>query len=172
MTYDELINKWECLKDKAISSGDKDDMELLESIADNMFFWMAKNQSALANGVIEKMCAINWNNYLTKSESDIIISKMDPKPIWSYQQISDALTQLNLPLEEEPYYNGYALYVAINMIWSDDSDSIASFMGKSKAEVDNVSMLKACYSLAINKLKDKDKVFDIRNYFYADELNA
>ena len=60
--------------------------------------------------------------------------------------------------ECESYYNRYALYVAINMIYSDFATKLVQF-------VDEDKMVEVVYRLAVDKLKDKDRPRFIREYF-------
>ena len=63
-------------------------------------------------------------------------------------------------------YNSYAMYVGISMKYSDSALTLAErVLKKSIAEVDELDMLKMCYYLAKDSLKDKDGVFNIRKYF-------
>ena len=52
------------------------------------------------------------------------------------------------------------------MKYSDSASTIADIvLKKSLNEVDGSEMLRICYHLALDLLKDKDGVFDIRKYF-------
>ena len=75
------------------------------------------------------------------------------------------MTNLGFPKDEEPYYNEHALYVTMCMISSDSGDTIVSEMNALGASIDRDSMFKFIYKLALDKLKDKDRMFNIRNYF-------
>lgn len=66
---------------------------------------------------------------------------------------------------EEPCYSKNALYVTMCMISSDSSDTIMNMLSASGVEMDRERMFDFVYHLALDKLKDKDKVYDIRNYF-------
>ena len=58
------------------------------------------------------------------------------------------------------------MYVAMNMIYSDSAHSIAKIAGKSLSEMSKEDLFKAIHLLALDKLKDKDGMFDIRAYFH------
>lgn len=76
------------------------------------------------------------------------------------------MVNLGLPTEEEPYYNDYALYVAMNQVISDHGCTVAKILGKeSVKDIDSDNLVKYGYSLALDLLKDKDGVYDIREYF-------
>ena len=62
------------------------------------------------------------------------------------------------PLEEWPCYNKCALYVTMNMIMSDSSATLSHF-------VNSGELFKLVHELALDKLKDKDGVFNVRRYF-------
>jgi len=69
------------------------------------------------------------------------------------------MEQVNEPLERLPNYNKCALYVTMCMIDSDDGNTLKKLV---KTDTDYFRLV---YELAVNKLTDKDKVFDIRHYF-------
>ena len=69
-------------------------------------------------------------------------------------------------MEDKPYYNDYALYVAMNQVVSDHGCTIAKILGKeSVKDIDTDNLVKYAYNLALDLLKDKDGVYDIREYF-------
>lgn len=127
---------------------------------------MASKHPELAQEYIEKLCAIKWKNYLTKKEALDIIGKMNPEATWDMQTWLNAMANLGLPTEEEPYYNDYALYVAMNQVISDHGCTVAKILGKeSVKDIDTDNLVKYGYNLALDLLKDKDGVYDIREYF-------
>lgn len=127
---------------------------------------MASKHPELAQEYIEKLCAIKWRNYLTKKEALSIIQKMDPKATWDMQVWSSEMKNHNLHTEDSPCYNDYALYVAMNQVVSDHGETIAKILGKdSLSDIGDNHLLVYAYSLAIDLLKDKDGVYDIREYF-------
>ena len=91
---------------------------------------MASKHPELAQEYIEKLCAIKWKNYLTKKEASEIVSGMNPPVTWDMQTWLDALENLGLAMEEEPYYNDYALYVAMNQVISDTAVLLQRFLAK------------------------------------------
>ena len=127
---------------------------------------MATKHPELAQEYLEKLCAIKWKNYLTKKEASEIVSDMNPPVTWDMQTWLNAMANLGLPTEEEPYYNDYALYVAMNQVISDHGETIAMIKGeKSLSDVNKAELVEYAYKLAIDLLKDKDGVYNIREYF-------
>lgn len=127
---------------------------------------MADRHPELAQEYIEKLCAIKWKNYLTKNEALSIIQKMDPKATWDMQVWSCEMKKNNLHTEEIPCYNEYALYVAMNQVVSDHGETVAKILGKDNLrDIDDDHLLVYAYSLAVDLLKDKDGVYNIREYF-------
>lgn len=98
-------------------------------------------------------------------EADKIVEAMNPKPVWDKEQLMEGLQKLELPTEEVPYFNDNALYVTVSMVYSDSAKTIANIIGKPLAEIDDDTMMKAIYSLAMDKLKDVDGKFSVRRYF-------
>lgn len=74
------------------------------------------------------------------------------------------LTQKGLPLEDKPYYNWPALWLTVNMIYSDFADTFVELLGTKE----NERIAIASYKMAIKKLKDKDREHFVRDYFDLD----
>ena len=127
---------------------------------------MVAKHPEMAQEYIEKLCAIKWKNYLTKKEASEIVDGMNPPATWDMQTWLKAMTSLELATEEKPYYNDYALYVAMNQVVSDHGCTIAKILDKEDVkEIGNELLVKYAHSLAIDLLKDKDGMYDIREYF-------
>ena len=127
---------------------------------------MAAKHPELAQEYIEKLCAIKWKNYLIKKEASEIVDGMNPSATWDMQTWISAMKGLGLATEEKPYYNDCALFVAMNQVVSDHGCTIAKILGKEDVkEIGNELLVKYAHSLAIDLLKDKDGVYDIREYF-------
>lgn len=165
MTTTELKEKFDELYNYMSVSGNSKYMKVFGKVMQEMMDWFIINKPDTAMMLIDKLESIKWKNYLSRSEADEIIAKMLPRPIWTREQWMSAMENIGLDTEEEPCYNSCALFVAMSMEYSDSSHTIAKLMGKTPDEVSNDDMLKATYLLALDKLKDKDKVFCIREYF-------
>lgn len=161
----ELIEKFEALYDMMATSNNPKYMQVFGGAMKEMFKWFADNRPETAQDFLDTLCAIKWNNYLTKKEADRIISKMEPAAMWSREQWKREMEKLGIVTEEAPYYNMCALYVEMNAIYSDSGKTIAELLGTTLDEITNEDMLKAVHRLALDKLKDIDGVFNIRTYF-------
>ena len=140
------------------NSKDPENMKIFGGIMIEMFMWMADNKPELAQEWLEKLSAVKWDNYLTQREAESIVAKMDPKGPWSREQWRAAMEQHNFPLEKEPCYNRCALYVKMSEIYSDSIDTLRKIVG-------NGDVFDAIYHLALDKLCDKDKRYNIRSYY-------
>ena len=105
--------------------------------------------------------AVVYNNYLTHEEAKAILATfhnadgtMGAK--WSCDDVERWLKSKSLPHDEMPYYNFYALAVAMNRISSDYGVEL-------KELTDDYAL--ACYTLALCDLKDIDRPRWIREYF-------
>lgn len=158
MNKQELKAKFTDAYNLIVDSEDTDKMEVLGQVVKEQINWFINNKPDMAEDFIDRLCSVNWNNYITYKEAPTIVGNMNPKPLWSLSQIEEALSDNDLPEQEYPYYNKYALLVAIAMKASDHSESLLKVVDKNQ-------LFKVIYDLAIDVLKDKDGVFNIRKYF-------
>ena len=158
MNAEEMMKKYDQLYEKMATSGKIEYMKLFGKVGRESMMLLAKNMPERAQELIEKLCSINWDNYLTEREAEAIVLKMDPQRPWSREQWRSAMEQHRYALEEEPSYNSCAMYVTMCMIYSDDNETL-------KRYATGVDMFEFIHALALDKLKDKDKVFCVRKYF-------
>ena len=76
-----------------------------------------------------------------------------------------AMDALGLEKERYPMFNSCAMWVVMNMIYSDSGKTIASIMGGDINSVNQNDLVKAIHALAIDKLTDEDGNFNVRRYF-------
>ena len=119
----------------------------------------------VAQEYIDRLEAINWHNYLSKKEATQIVSDMEPEGGWNTSEWESCMKSQGICLEEEPYYNKWAMYTAMNMVYSDSIKTIAKIAGKPLTEMSQEERFNAVHLLALDKLKDKDGVFNVRKYF-------
>jgi len=154
--YEELYNNMASSKDvtKMIIFGNAEKWVFGELLAQN---------PRLAERWLEKLEASCWNNYLTKTEAEEIVTTLinqngSKGGKWSYMQFEAAVKSLNGMMEDKPYYNNYAMWATANMLYSDHAKSLSEF-------VQEKDMPKAIYLLAVEKLKDVDHPRFAREYF-------
>lgn len=133
-------------------------MRTFGNVHKEMMDWFIANKPELAQNWLERLASIKWNNYLTQKEAETIVSNMNPKAPWSREQWASAMQQQGFPLEDEPCYNRCALWTTMNMIMSDSSETLTKY-------VEEKYLFKLVHDLAIDKLTDRDHVFNIRAYF-------
>lgn len=149
------------LYDYIVNSEDPNKMHVLGQVVKSMMNRFIESQPQWAREYLDTLQAVKWHNYLTLKEAEQIVSNMVPKPTWSYATWENMMHTLNLPLQDEPYYNSTALYVTMQMICSDDGETLESILNTENRE----TFFKLVYKLALNKLCDKDKMFNVRKYF-------
>lgn len=178
MTTQELKERYVSLYNEMKSSRDVSKMKIFGAAFSDMFNRVATSHPDIAAAVVEMLSAIEYHNYATKQEAmevadkfindDTLISGgVEPTrgAHWNIELLKGFLTQKNLPLEEKPYYNWAALWLTVNMIYSDYANVLVELLGSK----DNERIATACYKMAIKKLKDLDRPRFIREYFHLDD---
>lgn len=166
MEAKDIMSKFDELYGMMASSTNVKYMRVFGNTMRCMMKDMVAKHPELAQEYLEKLCAIKWKNYLTKKEASEIVNGMDPSATWDMQTWLNAMTGLAIATEEKPYYNDYALYVAMNQVVSDHGCTVAKMLGKgSVKDIDPEHLVKYAHELALDLLKDKDGVYDIREYF-------
>ena len=158
MTSEEMRNEFYALYNMMANSKNVNYMRTFGMVHKEMMEWMIQNKPEAAQAWLEKLESIRWKNYLTPKEAEAIVAKMDPKAPWTRDQWTQEMQKHGYPMEKEPCYNRCALWVAMNMIMSDSSETLANY-------VDSSTMFEIVYYLAVDKLTDKDGMFNIRSYF-------
>lgn len=158
MTQEELKKEFYSLYEMMANSKKVSFMHTFGTVHKEMFEWFAANKPDLAEEWLEKLESIRWDNYLSPKEAESIVSKMKPKAPWTREQWRGAMEQHGYDLEDEPCYNRCALWVTMNMIMSDSSETLSKYIPGDK-------MFEVVYNLALDKLEDEDEKFNIRTYF-------
>jgi hypothetical protein len=162
----EIKQKFEALYNTMATSNEPKYMSIFGETIKAMLDDMIAVKPELAREYVEKLEAIEWNNYLTKKEAMEIVEGMSPSSNWSADAWLDCMEKAELCMEEKPYYNDYALFVAMNQVISDHGNTLALVMGKeSESEVEPNELIRIAYKMAIDLLKDKDNRYNIRRYF-------
>ena len=166
MTPEEMREEFYALYNMMASSNNVAFMHTFGQVHKEMMEWMIANKPNEAQEWLEKLESIKWDNYLTPKEAEKIVVKMMPKAPWSRDVWRQAMTQLGLPMEEEPYYNSCALWVVMNQVYTDHAQTIADNVIKQPlADIPVEELVPMIRALALDLLKDKDGVYCVRSYF-------
>jgi len=145
MNAQELREKYLALYEYMAQSKDPANMNAFGKVMTEMMNELIAGSPNRAEEYISKLEAIRWNEYLTRKEAEKIVSEMNPKAPWSYDQWKAAMEQYGYPLDCEPCYNRYALWVVMEDIMSKSSNTISKY-------IDNGKVFSAVYDLAVDML--------------------
>lgn len=174
MTTQEMKDSFTALLAAAVEAREPAKMRILADSYTRLFSKVAEAHPDIAMAALSLLAPIEYHNYLTAEEATAIASKFinadrnvsgaseySKGPHWSMDVLRSFLTSRNLPVEEKPYYNWPALWVAVNMIYSDYADTLSDLLGSKE----NERIATASYKMAVRKLKDLDRPSFIREYF-------
>lgn len=157
--------EYDSLYQRMATSGKPEYMKVFGSVMNDMMGWMIANKPDLAKEWVDRLQSIKWDNYLTESEAESIVSKMKPSAPWSRETWRSAMQSIGIPTEEKPFYNPCAMWVVMNMVYSDHGHSIADIAGKPLSEMPTEAIVRAVHSMAEDLLCDEDRRFNVRRYF-------
>lgn len=159
----DLFERYEELYEEMATSGDKNKMIAFGNAERWAFKKMVDMSPKDAQCWLDKLEAMNWNNYLSKWEAEEAVIKLVNQngmkgPHWNFDVFKNAVESVGGMMSEKPYYNCYALWATANMLYSDHYESAKKFVPEN-------DMPKYFYSMAVEKLKDVDKPKFARWYF-------
>ena len=160
---EEMMKRFDELVGKIVASKDPEKMKVLAAADTYGFRQMAAMQPKSAQRWLDKLEAVEWNNYLSADEAEQIaagfVNQNGSKgPKWPLSQFEALVGSLGGETESVPYYNKYALWVTANMIYSDHARSLSEI-------VPEADLPKIIYKMAVEKLKDPDRPGFVRDYF-------
>ena len=163
MGTEHILDRYNELYDIMSSSDDLQKMHIFGEAERWAFAQVAAAHPEIAEKWLAKIEAVDWNNYLSEDEAGCIVSKMVGQsgregPEWSMEEVEKLVKNIGGNIESAPFYNRFALYVAINAIASDHRDSIRSFLPEQ-------DFLRLSYKMAVDKLTDADRRQYIRAYY-------
>lgn len=178
MNAQELKARYAELYADMARSKDVSKMKLFGTAFSQMFDAVAVKHPDIAMATIEFLSAMEYHNFVTLPEATAVASHFinddtyvsgatEPSKgaHWPMETLKSFLTQRGLPLEEKPYFNWPALWLTVNMEYSDYAEAFAKLLGSKE----NEKIATASYTLAVKKLKDKDRPHFIREYFGLDD---
>ena len=166
----QMIDRYNQLYDIMRESKDPKKMKIFGDAEKFVFKELLGISSDLSERWLSYLEAICWENYLSEKEAINIckrtINQDKTKGFhWQYDVFVSTMKSLNKEIEKTYKYNSYALYVTINLIYSDHAKSITEDMDFTNINsVPNERMLLSCYRKAIEKFDDIDKNYNIREY--------
>lgn len=161
---DDYIKRYRELYDEMAMSKDPKKMIVFGDAERWVFSMIAEKHPELAEKWLSKLEAGKWNNYLSKSEAEEIVSALVNQDgshgaHWSYETFKAAVESLGGKMTDEPYYNCWALWTVANMRYSDNAKSASEFVPKDL-------MPKFFYNVAVEDLKDIDRPKFVRDYLH------
>ena len=161
-----MKEQYDLLYDFMAASRDPKNMKAFGRVMTEMMDVMIQKMPAEAEEMVQKLEAIRWKQYLTPKEAEKIVAGMEPKAPWSRDVWNKAMSDLGLPVEEAPCYNRCALWTEMNKQYSDHAESLAQKVWKKPLDaIPAGEIVPVIHALAIDVLKDKDGVYNIRSYF-------
>lgn len=165
MDVQQLKERYQHLYDYMSASRDPKNMKIFGAVMTEMMNAMLQKMPAEAEEMVEKLESIKWHQFLTPKEAETIVNNMQPKAPWNREVWNSAMDSLNLIKEEEPFFNRCALWAEMNKQYSDHGESIATLLGKPLNEIPADVIVPAMHRFALDTLKDKDDIYNIRRYF-------
>lgn len=165
MTQEELKTKFDNLYSYMSSSNEPKYMMLFGSVMEEMMDWVIVNKPDAAEAWIEKLCAIKWEQYLTKTEAQNIVANMQPKAPWAYDVWDNAMTKFGLEKERDYVFNSYALWVVMSQVYTDFGRTLAKALGMPLEQIPAETLLPIIHEMALDLLLDEDGVYSVRAYF-------
>ena len=172
MNLEEMKSRYQYLYDLMASSKDPAKMMVFGKAEHHMFDKLATTNPQMAKEWLERLESVSWNNYLTETQSEKLASKLVNQdgtigPHWPMDIFFNVVPKLEGKLDDEPYYNRYALWLVANAHYSDFARSTAEDMGYNlPEEVPGERMALSMYRKAVESLTDVDRVHYIADYYH------
>lgn len=158
-----MIERYNELYKDMATSKDVEKMHVFGAVGKWMFCQLAEMNPRAAQMALDKLEALNWNNYLSAKEAEEIVSLLVNQngtkgPKWTFSQFENLIEDIDENDECPPYFNKYALWAVMNMLYSDHAKTAIKF-------VEETELPKYFFELAVEKLKDPDRPRFVRMYF-------
>lgn len=174
MTQQELKQRYDDLYALMQESKNVQNMRIFGDAFTRLFVKTVEMHPELAEATINLLSAVEFHNFVTQEEATVIAAKFinddtyltgNEKPTlgphWRMEDMRTFLASKQLPTSDKPYYNWPALWLVMNMTYSDFADALSKLLGTKDPE----RIATACYELSIKKLKDVDRPSFVRPYF-------
>lgn len=162
----EIKEQYTALYDYMSQSKDPKNMMAFGHVMTDMMDYLIQYKPDVAEDMVNKLEAIKWKQYLTPKEAETIVANMVPAAPWKRDVWTKAMADMGIPTEEQPFYNSCALWTEMNKQYSDHAQSLAEKVWKKPlATIPAEDIIPVIHAFALDVLKDKDGVYDIRSYF-------
>lgn len=163
---EELIKRYESLYADMATAKDPKKMMVFGEAEKWVFHAVAEKHPELAEKWLSKLESSRWNNYLSEEEAERIVENLKERHgdvvakrhEWTYPAFRSIVESMGGETSFEPYYNCYALWATMNMLYSDHTDTVNMFVQPNLRA-------KYYYQMAVDKLKDVDRPHFVREYF-------
>lgn len=167
---EDLIKKYDELYEDMAKAKDPRKMMVFGDAEKWMFHSLAEKHPEIAEKWLERLEVGRWNNYLTEDEAEDIVESLEERQgdmvihrhEWDYNVLKNAVESMGGNLSEAPFFNCWALWATMNMLYSDHAGTVNMFIQPNMR-------VKFYYHLALDKLKDVDRPHFIRKYFSLDK---
>lgn len=172
MNAEEMKSRYQHLYDKMKESNDVEKMMIFGNAEHKMFNKLVASNPSMAKEWLNMLEAVCWNNFLTEEQAEQLAANIvnqdgSSGPYWPMDVFFNVVPKLGGNVEDEPYYNKYALWLVANAHYSDFARSTAEDMGYTNpAEVPAEKMALSMYKKAVESLKDIDREHYIANYYH------
>lgn len=163
----ELKEKYEQLYKDLVDSNDTENMQLLGSVMTNLMNRVIERDSDFAERQLEILESAKWHQYLTSDEAEELSKKLKKGVRWTYSVWESAMKQYELETEQSPYFNKYALWIVMNILYARHAETISQkILECSLEEATNEQLISVIYSLSVDLLKDDEDIFSIKDMLY------
>lgn len=163
---DEMTKRFEELYDNMATSKDHAKMHVFGNAEKWLFPQLVVLQPKLARQWLDKLEASEWNNYLSQTEAEDIVAKLENQNgshggKWTFTAFEQAVENMGKHTEHAPYFNNYALWAVANMKYSDHARSLSEALNGDKEK-----LFALIYALSVEQLTDPDRPRFVREYFH------
>lgn len=159
----DMRKRYKELYENMASSKDIHKMKVFGAADKWAFNEVCSTNPSLAQRWVDRLEAICWKNYITENEAKSLVGafkwqdgRTDAK--WSMPVFKEAIKGIGGHMEDKPYYNDWALWATANMIYSDSGKTLMKYFSEEQ-------LPKVVYDLSVDKLKDADREYFLREYF-------
>lgn len=165
MSPTNLKERFESLYKEMVDSKDVKNMMLFGEVMNEMMERAIQRDTTFALQAIDKLESMNWHQYLTKSEAEEILESQK-KYEWPIDVWENVLNSMELEIERKPFFNKYALWVLMNVMYSKHADTLSQKILEISAEdVNDEQMVQVIHALAVDILTCEDSKFNIKKFF-------